>query len=691
MSGEQDDAALRDLAQRAGIATEWYDFTGRHRMVSPEALRHILAALGLPCHTADDLHASSALLNRPPSLATLPPLLTAEVNKELWFAAGAADAVPVRLELEDGSRRDVSLAANNGWLCVPAIETSGYHRLRFAERAITLAVAPARCRRVNDIDPPARRWGMAAQVYGVRRNGDGGIGDAAGVAALAQAAARRGADALALSPLHALFTAEPVRFGPYSPSSRLFLNPLHAAPALVLGETRVAAAIERAGVEVAFRRLESLDLIDWPDAAAAKLALLRALFETWEATADDTLRTDFAHFTAEGGDLLAQHAIFEALHAVQCASGLPDWRRWPDPLRDPAGGAVAAFAASHHHSVAFHVFLQWLADRSLGAAQAASRQAGMRIGLIGDLAVGMDPSGSHAWSRQNDVMHGLAIGAPPDLFNQRGQEWGLAGFSPRALVEGGFAPFLATLRAVLRNAGGVRIDHAMGLTRLWLVPQGASPADGAYLSYPFTDLLRLLVLESHRHDAVVVGEDLGTVPEGFREAWEAAGAHGIRVMWFERDEHGFKHPSRWDAAAVATTSTHDLPTVAGWWRGSDITTRVACGQLAEGQSETGLQAERAADRAELWRTFEQGRDAPPPDDPQPVVDAALGFVARTPSPLCLFPVEDVLGLQEQPNLPGTTDQHPNWRRRLPGQADTLLDAPHVVARLQMVEKVRKEE
>ena len=277
--------------------------------------------------------------------------------------------------------------------------------------------------------------------------------------------------------------------------------------------------------------------------------------------------------------------------------------------------AVAVFAASHEQEVLFHCFLQWLADRSLAIAQGRARAAGMRIGVIGDLAVGMDPNGSHAWSRQADVLAGLSIGAPPDLFNPRGQDWGLTGFSPRALTAGGFAPFLATVRAALRNTGGVRIDHVMGLTRLWLIPEGADPADGAYLAYPLGDLLRLLALESQRHGAIVVGEDLGTVPGGFREELEIAGLHGMRVLWFERNGHEFSPPDAWDHDAIAMTSTHDLPTVAGWWHGSDIARRAECGRLGVGVNVADVAAERATDRGVLWQAFVRagaaGGDAPP--------------------------------------------------------------------------------
>jgi 4-alpha-glucanotransferase len=238
----------------------------------------------------------------------------------------------------------------------------------------------------------------------------------------------------------------------------------------------------------------------------------------------------------------------------------------------------------------------------------------------------------------------------------------------------------------MRHTGGIRVDHAMGLTRLWLIPQGGSPSDGAYLAYPLTDLLRLLALESHRHQAVVIGEDLGTVPVGFRESLETAGVHGMRVLWFERNGHAFAPPETWDTTAVAMTSTHDLPTVAGWWHGSDITTRAMCDRLGAGVREEDVSAERADDRAALWDSFVDAGvvegQAPTPEDTAPVVDVAVAFVARTGSPLCLLPIEDVLGQEEQPNLPGTVDQHPNWRHRLNGEAGSLLDPPHVAARIE---------
>ena len=312
----------------------------------------------------------------------------------------------------------------------------------------------------------------------------------------------------------------------------------------------------------------------------------------------------------------------------------------------------------------------------------------MRIGLVADLAVGMDGDGSEAWSRQGAVMAGLGIGAPPDYLNTAGQNWGLATFSPQALVEGGFVPFIATLRAAMRDAGGVRIDHVMGLTRMWLAPEGASPGEGAYVSFPADDLLRLVALESYRHRAIVIGEDLGTVPAGFRPRLAARGIYGMRVLWFEREDGGFAPPERWPADAVAMTSTHDLPTVAGWWRGADIALRATiAGQAGPDPAETAV---RAADRKRLWQAIVSAKVAAglPPRAAGPVVDAAIRFTARTASRLLLLPIEDVLGGTDQPNLPGTIDEHPNWRRRLPAPADRLLDRPRAAARLDAVRRER---
>jgi 4-alpha-glucanotransferase len=334
------------------------------------------------------------------------------------------------------------------------------------------------------------------------------------------------------------------------------------------------------------------------------------------------------------------------------------------------------------------MFEQWIADRAFALAQRRAREAGMRIGLIADLAVALDRGGSQACSRPQDMLAGVSVGAPPDPFNVKGQGWGLGAFSPRALIEQGFEPFLATVRAALRHAGGVRIDHAMGLMRLWLIPDGHPPTEGAYVAYPVDDLLRLVALESLRHRAIVIGEDLGTVPPSFRERCRAIGMAGMDVLWFQRDEAGaFLPPGQWRDDAIALTSTHDLPTVAGWWQGADVELRARLDLSLDAD------AERPRDRAALWRAcVEAGVAAsaePPPDDPAPAVDAVLGLVAAVPSPLAIVPIEDVLGVAEQPNLPGTVDEHPNWRRRLQRPVEQMLKPMQVRTRLKRLAERRR--
>ncbi len=679
------DDLLRDLARRAGIAVEWQDYAGRPHVVSPPVLRRVLAALGLPAETGRELSGSRRLLSKRSSLADLPPLLTAVTGRPTRLDVGGNEAQAAELVLEQGETRPISLLPARGRLRIPAVAEVGYHRLRVEDREIVLAVSPARCRSIEDVVPDARLWGLSAQLYALPHQGDIGIGDLAGAADLAQSAAEKGADAISLSPMHALYAADPNRFGPYSPSSRLFLNPLHAAPALVFGEATYAKAVEQAAVPLP----PANGLIDWPSASVAKYAVLRLLFEMFQDGPDwdGQLGADFARFCAEQGPLLLEHACFEALQA----SRLPhrEWRRWPLDLRRPRGTAVRTFASAHGEEILFHQFLQWVSDRSLAAAQHQATIAGMRIGLIGDLAVGMDPGGSHAWSRQSDVLLGLTIGAPPDLLNPRGQNWGLTGFSPRALEDHGFSPFIDTLRAGMRHVGGIRVDHAMGLSRLWLVPEGESPADGAYLNYPVVDLVRLLALESVRHNVVVIGEDLGTVPEGFHDILEQGGIHGMRVLWFERDaQSSFLPPRGWGNSAVAMTSTHDLPTVAGWWKGSDIDVRHRHGRLGEGVNPDAVRQERDRDRPKLWNAFVRERVSegavPGPEETERVVDAAVRFVAKTEVPLSLIPLEDLLGQEEQPNLPGTVNEHPNWRRRLPYPAGSVLEQEPVAHRVEAV-------
>jgi 4-alpha-glucanotransferase len=486
-------------------------------------------------------------------------------------------------------------------------------------------VTDDRCFSIEEVAPGRRLSSVALQLYSLR---GGAFGDLRALPAFAREAAGAGLDAVAVSPIHAPFLAACHDVSPYSPSSRLFLNPLYA-------DTGVTP--DTGG-----------DLVDWPNAVPVKLEALRAVFAT------------HGRSNVEPEPRLRDHARFEALDAHFRAQGLNDFRDWPFAYRDPCSAVVEAFAREHADEIAFHIFLQTLTEESLAAAQAAARGAGMGIGLIADLAIGTSPAGSHAWSAPDELLTGLCIGAPPDIFQPQGQNWGIVGLSPGK----GRAAFAETLRRAMRCTGGVRIDHAMGLQRLWVIPDGARPEEGVYLYYPMHEMLGIVARESRAHRAIVIGEDLGTVDPHFRAAMQARAMLGMEVLWFQRDGRRFLDAERWSPHAAALTTTHDLPTVAGWWRGRDLDWLERLGRRAEFDDIAAERRARDEDRAHLWSVIGSG-PMPPPDNAAPVVEAAFAFVGRTPCPLAMVSAEDVLGLVEQPNMPGTIDEHPNWRRRLP--------------------------
>ena len=711
---EHKSEALLRLAHAAGLSSEWTDAFGKPQQVAAGTLRAILAALQLDAHDDAACEASLATLAEDERRLALPPLITAQVGREITFPPLAqVHGHAYRLMLESGEERSGWLhggdGSDGGPARLEAINEVGYHLLTIGERhPVTVAVAPARCFSVADAahDVTTGRhphlWALAAQLYSLRRAdedarvGDAGIGDFTALADLVRAAAQRGASGIAISPVHAMFSANPWHFSPYGPSSRLLFNVLHIDPAAVSGEQALAEAIRHLDGEDERKRLQAEELIDWPAATRWRLAVLRHLFDHYDIRNDDW--KDFEAFRNEGGTALEDHARFEALHAAMRAQGIEgSWRDWPEELRDPRGDAVARFAEVNDNEICFHAFLQWQAARGLQQAQRAARAAGMPIGLITDLAVGAESGGSQAWSRQNQMLDGLSIGAPPDLLGPQGQNWGLGAFSPRALRESGFQAYIEMLRAAFRHAGGVRIDHILGLARLWLVPQGRQGTDGAYLRYPFEDLMRLIALESHRHRAVVIGEDLGTVPDGFDRALAEAGLMGIRVLWFEQEHGMFRAPSQWSSSAIATTATHDLPTVRGWWQGRDLEWREQLDLFAPGVQAVDERSARRYDRRRLCdalRHHHRDRhiDCEDSDDgaPPPITEL-IEFVGATPAPLVIIPLEDVLGLAEQPNLPNTIDSHPNWRRRLPGSAGSMLERSDAAERLAALDRSRRQQ
>jgi 4-alpha-glucanotransferase len=396
----------------------------------------------------------------------------------------------------------------------------------------------------------------------------------------------------------------------------------------------------------------------------------------------------FLAWRYSAGAALETHARFEALD-VAYPTG--DWRSWPLPFQHPVSEAVSAFEAGHPDAVASHGFAQWLAEEGLADAQRRARAAGMTIGLIADLAVGVDPRGSDGWQEPDAFLHAVSIGAPPDLLAPQGQSWGLTTFAPNALRQSGYGPFLAMVRSALRHAGGLRIDHILGMQRLWLVPEGGDASAGSYVSYPRDDLLGLLSLEAHLGDRVLIGEDLGTVPHGFRERLSDNGILGMSVLMFERDGEQYRPVTRWRDDAVGLTTTHDLPTLAGWWIGRDIEWRRELELIDDATRERQFE-ERGRDRAAMIARLTTDHSLPAYDgegSAETFVDAAIAQVAATPSPLVLIPIEDLTATVEQPNLPGTTSGHPNWRRRFIDDVDSLFERPDVRRRFDLLGSRRR--
>lgn len=651
--------ALHALAAAAGVARHWRDVDGHDRTVADDALASILMALGHDSNSAAGVARSIAALAEADSAP--PPMIVTEVGVATPFtwATGA-----VTIAGEDGAT--FALTIDNGLL--PAIDAPGYYDIALAGRTVTLAVAPRRC--PLPVAGSRKMWGAAVQIPALRAavpRGFGGLGELADAAVTL---AGHGCDAIAINPLHAMFPGSGRDYSPYSPSSRTFLNTAMGDPALV-------------GLPPLPPR-EGGALIDWPGALPQRLADLRATF----AALSPDRRARIAAATA-GDAALLRHATFDALDGHFRRDGADGWRDWPAAFHDPDGVAVADFAQSHPAEIEFHLFAQWLARESLDAAQRAAREGGMAIGLIADLAVGVHLAGSDTWAMRDAMLNGLTIGAPPDPLGPLGQNWCITGFSPAGLVASGYRPWLDMVRAALRSAGGLRIDHAFGLARLWVIPEGEPSSRGAYLSYPFADLIRLLTLEAHRANALIIAEDLGTAPHDFTGAVAARNMLGMRVLWFERAaDDGFIGAPDYPANAVAMTGTHDTPTLAGWWSGRDLDWAAELGRLPEGSDRAGAEAARAWDRGLLWSTLTGNSDRPAPNDTAPLVDAALAHIARTPSALVVVPLEDMLGEVEQPNLPGTVTEHPNWQRRLHAPLDDLLEAPASAARLNCLSRRR---
>ena len=649
--------ALAKLAAEWGIEPGYIDGQGLSRTVDRDTLRRIVEIVSRG--------------QSPPKRRRLPPIIV--IRRGHGAAPALSDTPPstsVDWTLVSGDTTIARGTATSGAWHLPGDLPLGTFRLdvglsssagQASEHARVL-VAPERAYGGEDFADGRRIWALAVQLYGVRSRRNWGHGDFTDLLSLLELSAGLGAAGIGINPLHALFPDMPERASPYAPNSRLFLNPLY----IDLEAVPEFPGLDAAGLTQEAARLRGAAMVDYSGVAAAKLAGLRLAFHEFRDRGSAQRLEDFEAFRREQGRTLTLFASFEVLRRRFGDS----WTDWPSPWRRPDAGALDALRRPAGEEIEFHEFVQWLADRQLRACRDKARSLDMPLGLYLDVAVGVDPDGADAWSEQSTMLADGSIGAPPDLLNTAGQNWGLVAFNPRALEQHGFEAFRGMLRAAMRYAGAIRLDHVLGLNRLYLIPNGAR--GGGYVRFPLEAMLAVVAQESVAHRCVIIGEDLGTVPKNLRETLADWGVWAYRVMLFERAEDGsFRPPPHYAESALVTFSTHDLATFAGWSTGRDLREKRALG-IDPGETDVDRSAANAALRTALGRR--RGRER-----------TRLGFLpvacylAATPSRILLISIEDALGVQDQPNVPGTIDAHPNWRRRLPIVLENLHRHPRMRA------------
>jgi 4-alpha-glucanotransferase len=633
-------------AAELGIQTEFIDGQGHRHVTEAAALEIILNAL--------PVRAPHRFLERPVVLRPGQPART-----EFRDAA----TLPLQWKIVAGLKVIAEGASRDRTITWPADLPLGSYRLHLTDASllseeVPFIVAPPKAFG-GDFD---RSWLLAVQLYGVRSSRNWGMGDFSDLEGLIELAAGLGAGGVGLNPLHALFDDRPADCSPYSPNSRLFLNPLYI-DVEKLPEYSPSAFPDGSD---AIARLRESNIVDYVAVAELKWQALRSVFAAFKANPKTKRQAAFAKFRTERGALLSRFASFEVLrHKFKVP-----WWEWPEEWQHPDDTQCAKLRAGPDAArIEFIEFVQWAADRQLQSCRDLATKLGMKVGLYLDVAVGVQSDGFDAWNEQVAISRHLAVGAPPDPLNTAGQNWGLAGFNAAGLEVQSFEPFRDMLRASMRHAGAIRLDHVLGLKRLYLVPHGFAARNGVYVQMPFEALLAVTAQESVAHRCVVIGEDLGTVPEGFREQMADWGIWSYLVMMFERDDRGsFRDVDHYAPDALVTFNTHDLSTYAGWRCFSDLALKRSLG-IDPGESDDARWHALAMLTDILRHHAIDGHD----------LYAVVKFLAQTRSRLLAISLEDLLGVIDQPNIPGTVDEHPNWRRRLPVAIDEMAAAIDVAA------------
>ena len=725
-----DQALVDRLAHLRGIGDAYHDYRGELQRFSLRTKTGILSAMG--CVLDDDREIAAEIAQHEAARwrKFLPAVATAR-GARIGFdinltAQELGGAIAWRVLLENGSRLDGTIStadcaelwrgeAAGSWISRRRLELAvdlppGYHEFeatiagRAADQCL-LIVSPPTCFEPAAIAAGRRLWGIAVQLYSLRSGSNWGIGDFSDLETLIRWSAACGAGFVGLNPLHALAPAEPARSSPYSASSRHFLNVLYiAVPAIAEFEHCPAARARTAEPGFAHRlqALRAQPLVDYRGVAEAKLEVLALLYQDFcdrHLAARSARGCAFLDFCARRGMPLQLHARFDALDRHFCAVNgtASGWMNWPREYRDVNGGAAARFALEHCAEVEFHAYLQWLAHEQLVRAQALTRELGMPIGLYGDYAVGANPSGSETWAGPSGYCLGAEIGAPPDPLALKGQGWGIAPPDPAAMQAQRLQGFVQLIRDNMRCYGALRLDHVMSLFRLWWVPAGCAATAGAYVHYPLQQLLTALSLESRRAACVVIGEDLGVVPDEMRQAMPEFGLYRYKVLLFAKISGRFRRPEEFERRALAAATTHDLPTLRSYWEARDIELRRRLNLYPSAEIEAAVVRERDDDRELLLSALrDQGLDPAHPSarlDPYtPELGHALHvYLARSSAALVALQIEDLLGMIDPVNVPGTDAEYPNWRRKLTESIEDIAARRDIAESLAQINRARLQE
>ena len=730
---------LRELAERYGIASDYHDIWGHRHETPDQTRRAILEAMGVRVESPDALRRALADCADAPWRQVCDPVHVVRADEPAgcwsvrmpaqeqedrgivvsWDLRDESGAVRQRGRSEPGAapaetRTVDGLRHVRVELPVPAGLPIGYYDMmikgvsesRQVEGVLRLIVAPAACHLLPEFQDGHRLWGLAVQLYTLRSARNWGAGDFSDLNTLVEWAAKDlRAGLIGLNPLHALNNTRPFEISPYSPTNRLFLNMLYldieTIPEYQLCES-AQQTVQDAGFQRALAALRAGGKVDYDQVSAAKWAVLELLWTTFherhlggrdlnhrELKPATERGRAFARYVEDEDEPLEMFALFQSL-AEEMRRQHPlvwAWREWPEPYRSPLSASVAAFRVTHRARIRFHQYVQWLAAEQLGAVAARARALGMPVGLYHDLALGSDRNGSEAWTYQDVLALDADCGCPPDAFAPQGQNWGLPPANPVRLRATGYRMFIELLRHNLTYGGALRLDHVMGLFRLFWIPRGMPASAGAYVRYPVEDLLGILALESVRHRAVIIGEDLGTVPDSVRERLAAARVLSYRVLYFERIDQGdWKAPEAYPSQAMAVVTTHDLPTLAGFWAARDIDVRAGLGLYADSGAVQRAREERQQQKQRIVRALgvagllpadvTEESAAAQPMTPE-LCQAVHVFLARTPSWAVLANLEDLLGETDQTNVPGTVEGYQNWSRKIALPLERLRDDPRV--------------